>query len=129
MLQLHISEKTGRGVPKIVEVYGEKAFDFKDNAIVVTIPFDRLDLGGASPVTPSVTPRVTLRVDNLNVTGEKILTFCINPHSSHEIMEHLGLKDIKNIREHLKKLVEQGRLARTNPDKPNSSNQKYITIK
>ena len=108
-------------MPKIVEAYGEKAFDFKDNAIVVTIPFDRLDLGGASPVT--------LRVDNLNVTGEKILTFCINPHSSHEIMEHLGLKDIKNIREHLKKLVEQGRLARTIPDKPNSSNQKYITIK
>ena len=41
-LQLHISEKSGRGVPKIVEVYGEKAFAFRENSIVVTIPFDRI---------------------------------------------------------------------------------------
>ncbi|MBR2809837.1 MAG: putative DNA binding domain-containing protein, partial [Solobacterium sp.] len=38
-LQLHISEKTGRGVPRITERYGKKAFEFRENAIVVTIPF------------------------------------------------------------------------------------------
>jgi len=38
-LQLQISEKTGRGVPKITEKYGKKAFCFNENSIVVKIPF------------------------------------------------------------------------------------------
>ena len=41
-LQLHISEKSGRGVPKIIEVYGKEAFTFREKSIVVTIPFQRL---------------------------------------------------------------------------------------
>ena len=41
-LQLHISEKSGRGVPKIIEVYGKDAFTFRKNSIVVTIPFQRI---------------------------------------------------------------------------------------
>lgn len=42
-LQLHISEKSGRGVPKITETYGKNAFDFRENSIVVTIPFEKLN--------------------------------------------------------------------------------------
>ncbi len=42
-LQLHISEKSGRSVPKITETYGRDAFVFRENSIVVTIPFDRVD--------------------------------------------------------------------------------------
>lgn len=41
-LQLHISEKSGRGVPKIIEVYGKNAFTFRENSIVVTISFERI---------------------------------------------------------------------------------------
>ncbi len=41
-IQLHISEKSGRGVPKIVEIYGREAFKFEENDIVVTIPFNRV---------------------------------------------------------------------------------------
>ena len=41
-LQLHISEKSGRGVPKIIETYGKEAFTFRDNSIVVTIPLQRI---------------------------------------------------------------------------------------
>ena len=39
-LQLHISEKTGRGIPVISSEYGEGAFDFSDNDVTVTIPFN-----------------------------------------------------------------------------------------
>lgn len=38
-LQLHISERSGRGVPKITEMYGRDAFEFRENSIVVTLPF------------------------------------------------------------------------------------------
>ena len=39
ILQLHISERTGRGVPRIVEAYGRECFEFRENSIVVTISF------------------------------------------------------------------------------------------
>ena len=39
-LQLHISEKSGRGVPKIVDVYGETAYEIDNDTITVTIPFN-----------------------------------------------------------------------------------------
>lgn len=45
-LQLHISEKSGRGVPKIIEMYGKEAFTFREKSIVVTIPFDRVNQVG-----------------------------------------------------------------------------------
>ena len=45
-LQLHISEKSGRGVPKITEMYGKDAFSFRENSIVVTIPFERINKVG-----------------------------------------------------------------------------------
>ena len=39
MGQLNFIEQTGHGVPLIVRKYGEKAFSFYENHIVVTIPF------------------------------------------------------------------------------------------
>lgn len=39
-LQLHISERSGRGVPKIIDTYGKDVFDFRENSIVVNIPFN-----------------------------------------------------------------------------------------
>lgn len=44
-------------------------------------------------------------------------------------MEHLQYKDRKTVRKYLKPLIKQGRIAMAIPDKPNSSRQKYITIK
>lgn len=38
-LQLHISEKTGRGVPRIVARYGKSVYSFRENSILITIPF------------------------------------------------------------------------------------------
>jgi len=44
MLQLRISEKTGRGVPAITACYGKEAYEFDENTIVVTIPFNWIDV-------------------------------------------------------------------------------------
>ena len=43
-LQLHISERTGRGVPRITNSYGKQAFEFLDDGIEVTIPFHRINI-------------------------------------------------------------------------------------
>ena len=123
-VQLHISEKSGRGVPRIVGEYGEKAFDFSNNAIKVTIPYNRLNLGG----TPQVTHQDQEAVHRDTVESQ-ILDYCVEARSVQEILAHLGLKDRKNIMVYINRLLEQGSIARTIPDKPNSKNQKYITIK
>lgn len=38
--QLRIRDKSGRGVPKIIENYSKNAFEFWENSIVVTILFN-----------------------------------------------------------------------------------------
>ena len=43
-IQLHLSERTGRGVPTILKSYGEEAFEFTDNWIQVTIPFNFINV-------------------------------------------------------------------------------------
>ncbi len=45
-LQLHLSEKSGRGVPKIVETYGKECIEFRKNSIVVKIPFNWINVVG-----------------------------------------------------------------------------------
>lgn len=43
-LQLRISERSGRGVPKIVSKYGRDAIKIEKNRIVVTIPFNKINV-------------------------------------------------------------------------------------
>ena len=126
-LQLHISEKSGRGVPKILETYGKDAFEFRENSIVVTIPFNRLELEDTTQVTTQVATQVIER--QLNDTEIKILDFCLEPKSTKELAKLLQFKERKSVSKYLTVLLREGRIAMTIPDKPNSSKQKYITIK
>ena len=149
-IKLHITEHTGRGVPRITETYGIDVIRFNENSIAVTIPFNRLgqevygDGQTASSVEDEIPP-VNMRippvippvnVENPPVTPpvedsveNQILAFCMKAKGILEIAEHLGYKDKKTVRKYLNPLIEQGRIARTIPDKPNSRLQKYITIK
>ena len=132
-IQLHISEKSGRGVPRIVGAYGEQAFKFSDNAITVTIPYDRLDLGNDTQVTTQVMTQVDTQVETGNNEEDsielRIVRFCSSPRSTREIADMLGYKERKTVARYLKPLIMQGRIAMTIPEKPNSSNQKYVAIK
>lgn len=143
-LQLHISERTGRGVPKITEVYGKETYEFRENSIVVSIPFTRVQADDMTHDEMKMTydnvkmthDEVKMTYDSTEITHdekkdcvERILEFCIIPRTILEIMEMLGLKERKSARRHIKPLVEQGRLAMTLPDAPKSKNQKYVTIK
>ena len=74
---LGISDRLGRGVPKIVKAYGEKAISFNSDSIVVTIPFNAvsLDRNSLGPIVCdknniSSTQKVILAAisDNRNAT-------------------------------------------------------------
>ena len=60
---------------------------------------------------------------------ERILTLCQTPRGIVELSEILGYRDRRTVRKILKPLLEQGRIAMTIPDKPNSRFQKYKSIK
>lgn len=82
-LQLHISERTGRGVPRIVESYGEHVFDFSSNDITVTIPFNRINIlergdkrgnkrGDKKPLNENQKKVLKAIIDNPSITKPQI---------------------------------------------------------
>lgn len=61
---------------------------------------------------------------------KRIIEFCQEPRSKAEIQKHLNISSERYIRQKLMiPLLEEGRLARTIPEKPSSPKQKYIAIK
>lgn len=125
-LQLHISERTGRGVPKITDIYGKDTYEFRENSIVVVIPFNKIsevvDAQDNVPVNVPVDASEKAIID-------KILEYCKEPKSALEILKLLGYTDKRTLRKYINPLLQSGRLAMTVPDKPNSKNQKYVTVR
>ena len=81
MIILHISEKSGRGVSKITEMYGKDAFSFRENSIVVTIPFDRIKkvgnkvgkkVGDKKPLNTRRQKIIAEMRDNPNITTAEL---------------------------------------------------------
>ena len=134
-IQLHITEHTGRGIPKITSVYGKDNIRIKENNILVTIPYNRLgddvyiekNTQVATQENTQVSTQVSLQESNQTME-EKILSFCKKPKSMSEIKEYLGYKERKSVIKYLKPMIEKGQIAMTIPEKPNSRLQKYITI-
>lgn len=103
-LQLHISEKTGRGIPVISSEYGEGAFDFSDNDVTVTIPFNFInevgdkagdkvgDKVGDKTLNDSQTRVLAEIRNNPNITKPQLMIAC-----------NLGKTSIDNIISTLKK--------------------------
>ena len=40
-MQLEISDRSGKGVPTIIDRYGKMAYTFGENSILLTIPFEK----------------------------------------------------------------------------------------
>ena len=72
-----------------------------------------------------VTKSVTKSAEVMN----EIIALCQQPKSLTEIITHLGLKHRNNAKSrYIDPLIKGGFLEMTIPDKPNSRNQKYISV-
>ena len=115
-LQLQISERSGRGVPKKTELYGEDCIELRENSIVVTILFERLEtkvdvsVGNGNvpdrteiPLVETIIPPDRSENPLLKELGieERILRFCAEAKNIQEIMEYLGYRDKKTVRKYL----------------------------
>ena len=79
-LQLHISEKTGRGVPTIISKYGKRSIKISNNTIIVTIPFNRINkvgdkVGDKSLNNSEIKVLAEIR-NNPNVTKPQLEVLC-----------------------------------------------------
>lgn len=111
-LQLHISEKSGRGVPTIVERYGKEAIDFRENSIVVTIPFNWIHQEQENDVDrKNIKP--SLSRPPLNPRRKAILLeMKQNPYiSKPELAEKMGIS-VQAITKNISFLRENGYLTR-----------------
>lgn len=89
VIERHISERTGRGVPKITEAYGWETYEFRENSIVVSIPFTKVSTEESTPVVTLVsTPVENLFEDNAHT--KRILEFCTSSKGILEIADMLG---------------------------------------
>ncbi len=115
-LQLHISEKSGRGVPKILETYGKEAFTFRENSIVVTIPFNRI-----KKVSEKVDRKVDNKVDNkkpLNARRQRILAeMRDNPNITAEESHRILSISMTAVMNNIKFLKENGYIERAGSNK------------
>ena len=59
-----------------------------------------------------------------------LLEFCSVPRTRNEIADYLGVRTVAYaLSTYVKPLIEEGRMAMTNPDHPRSSDQKFYTVK
>ncbi len=123
-----IEEDMGVSFPLVSE---EGLHSYSDVSLIlrgcldVAAAWARRYYDGNPPVIPSVPAdcRTTLIEDS-------ILAFCTDEAKGIlEIGNMLGFRDKKTIRKYLKPLIVDGWIVRTVPDKPNSRNQKYLTVR
>lgn len=108
------------------------SFAFWYNTIEVTIQYNRLNLGN---LTGGIPP-VNLEIPPVKRKGRKvadiesvIINLCKESKGILEIAVYLGYRDKKTVHRYLDHFVKKGRIALTLPEKHNSRNHKYITIK
>lgn len=112
-LQLHISEKTGRGVPKVVEKYGKDAYEFHENTILVTIPFRwinsvgwNVEQIGNNVFIPESSPKTREEKDSSTLNYKKTR---IEPEKFDENTNKFGLNTESSMKSSMK-IIELMRL-------------------
>jgi predicted HTH transcriptional regulator len=104
LVQLRISEKIGRGVPKVVNVYGQEAYSITKNSITVTIPYNIIDAGG--------TDLGSSDSSKSKIKSKIIAEIRNNPNiKTEELMEKLNLSRT-GVQNHLRELKNNNSIKR-----------------
>lgn len=108
-LQLRISEKTGRGVPTIVEQYGRNIYKISTNFITVTIPFHRINVDNT---LKTKVPLNIYRGEKMPLENQIIEAIRQNPYITITELAESTQKSTPTISNYLKKLRESRRIER-----------------
>lgn len=112
-LQLHLSERSGKGMPLLVSTYGKDIFEISDESIKVTIPYN-----WQHKFEEVVDNVVDKAIDKLSKTERKIYDKIVkHPHSSQPeiaIKCGVGKTTVQNV---IKKLKEDKIIRRKDSNK------------
>lgn len=111
-LQLRISERSGRGVPKIVSIYGKESIKIEKNRITVTIPFNKINVNSFEIVSDKVYHKVTNKTEDIIIAIIRD-----NPNITvNQLMIKTGLSE-PGVKKNLKQLKEKGIIERVGSNK------------
>lgn len=103
-------------VPEITRVYGKTAYKFRENSIVVTIPFNRINVVGSERdgENPTVNPTVN------PLDAEILALMSENDRITYTELAEKTNKNRDTIASHIKKLTEAGLIKLEGADKNGS---------
>lgn len=111
-LQLRISERSGRGVPKIVSIYGKESIKIEKNRITVTIPFNKINVNSFEIVSDKVYHKVTNKTEDIIIAIIRD-----NPNITvNQLMTKTSLSE-PGVKKNLKQLKEKGIIERVGSNK------------
>lgn len=119
------AENRYSGIPtmrRAMEEYGlpEPRFENRRQEFVVTF------YNGAEAQKPPL-PAQQARSAPRDLSG--VLEFCRTPRSRQEIADYFGIKTVFYVmKRYVEPLLQSGQLAMTEPEKPKSRNQRYVTV-
>lgn len=110
-LQLRISERSGRGVSKIIENYGKDAFEIKEDFIKVSLKFNWINVLNYHIAQSHETAEDAPKMRKSTVIMEKIVTEMSNDPNikTEELMSILNLGKT-SVQKYIRLLTEQGRI-------------------
>jgi len=110
-LQLRISERSGRGVSKIIENYGKDAFEIKDDFIKVSLKFNWINVLSYRIEQTSSDEAEMQTGKKSTIVMERIVTEMLNnPNiTTSELMKILSLSKT-SVQKYVRILTEQGRI-------------------
>lgn len=114
-LQLRISERSGRGVPKIVSKYGKQAIKIEKNTITVTIPFNKINVNKFNVVSDKVYNKVDFKLNKSQDAILKLIRY--NPNITADQMAiQIGIS-VPAIKKNLKQLTDNNIIKRVDAKK------------
>lgn len=137
--RLNYMDRRGSGFKKILDSYEFQEHytedmkpEFKSGNSDFWLIFKNLNYGAKDIEDALAVENADKERHHLNQNGKDmdkmIIDFCREPKSIMEIMEYCGLKSRTSFRRnYLRKMLEEGVLKMTIPDKPSSRNQKYYS--
>mgnify|MGYP000410507727 CR=1 FL=1 len=120
-----------RNTYKYTEIYSDSVPEFIEGDVFKTIVPIRTMAIAKIKIGEQVSDQVSEQVsEQVSDQVKRILLYCIEPKTKREICGHFGYSSQTFFtKKYLRQLLDDGLLKMTIPEKPNSRNQKYQTVK
>lgn len=125
---VELIENIGSGVLRILDAYDKSCFKFMEHFLRVSFKYKENPFEYDDTAKIESSKLGSKKSSKLAVSEKQILELCKVEKSLKEITQYFGYSDVYKFKNnYINQLLKQGKLQMTEPDKPKSRNQKYIS--